>query len=137
MYEIVLPNRRRTKEKTMKQYKRRVFEIIQIGKDQDLESIVFDFFIAGVIVVNLFVTLFETFEAAVPYMGLLKKVDAVTMLIFAVEYGLRLWTAEYLYPQKYSVGAKVAYVFSFYGLIDLFLHMLKQRKLPIPQSHFH
>lgn len=104
----------------MKQYKRRVFEIIQIGKDQDLESIVFDFFIAGVIVVNLFVTLFETFEAAVPYMGLLKKVDAVTMLIFAVEYGLRLWTAEYLYPQKHSVGAKVAYVFSFYGLIDLF-----------------
>lgn len=29
----------------MKQYKRRVFEIIQIGKDQDIESIAFDLFI--------------------------------------------------------------------------------------------
>lgn len=42
----------------MKNYKHRVFEIIQIGKDQDMPSITFDFFIAGVIVVNLFVTLF-------------------------------------------------------------------------------
>ena len=104
----------------MKNYKYRVFEIIQIGKDHDMPSITFDFFIAGVIVVNLFVTLFETFDASIPYTGLLNVIDFITMLIFAVEYGLRVWTAEYLYPQKRVVAAKFSYIKSFYGLIDLF-----------------
>ena len=70
----------------MNQYKRRVFEIIQIGKDQDIPGIIFDFFIAGVIMVNLFVTLSETFETTVPYMSLLKRVDAVTILVLAVAF---------------------------------------------------
>ena len=104
----------------MKKHKRRVFEIIQIGKDQDRTSIVFDFFIAGVIIANLFVTLFETFEASTPYLGVLRVIDLITMLIFAVEYGLRVWTAEYLYPKKSVVKAKISYIVSFYGLIDLF-----------------
>ena len=97
----------------MKKYKRRVFEIIQIGKDQDRTSIVFDFFIAGVIIANLFVTLFETFEASTPYLGVLRVIDLITMLIFAVEYGLRVWTAEYLYPKKSVVKAKISYIVSF------------------------
>lgn len=106
--------------KNIKRFKYRVFEIIQIGKDHDIPSIVFDFFIAAVIVVNLFITLFETFEVAAPYMGALKVVELITMIIFAIEYGLRFWTAEYLYPKKSPIKAKIAYMFSFYGVIDLF-----------------
>ena len=48
--------------------KRRTFEIIQIGKDHDVASIAFDFFIAAVIFINLFVTLFETFDESLPYL---------------------------------------------------------------------
>lgn len=46
----------------MREAKRRIFEIIQIGRDQDIASIAFDFFIAVVIFINLFVTLIETFD---------------------------------------------------------------------------
>lgn len=103
----------------MERIKRRTFEIIQIGKDQDKPSIAFDFFIAVVIGVNLFVTLVETFDAAEPYMKLLQTIDLITMIIFGVEYMLRVWTAEYLYPKKSVVGAKFSYILSFYGIIEM------------------
>lgn len=103
----------------MEKVKQRTFEIIQIGKDQDRLSIGFDFFIAVVIFVNLFVTLMETFDGAEPYMNLLQTVDLITMIIFGVEYVLRVWTAEYLYPKKSRLRAKLSYMISFYGIIDI------------------
>ncbi|HIT64922.1 MAG TPA: ion transporter [Candidatus Ventrimonas merdavium] len=99
--------------------KRRVFEIIQIGRDQDRASIAFDFFIAFIVFLNLFVTLFETFDQSLPYMPLLRGLELVTSAIFGVEYLLRIWTAEYLYPKKSRLGAKVAFACSFFGIIDL------------------
>lgn len=103
----------------MENIKHRTFEVIQIGKDKDFISIFFDVFITIIIFISLFVTLFETFAASKPYTGLLKTVELVTMLIFAAEYMLRIWTAEYLYPKKSSFRAKLAFMSSFYGVIDL------------------
>lgn len=103
----------------MEAIKRRTFEIIQIGRDHDVPSITFDFFIAIVIVVNLFVTLFETFSVSDPYMEILTTVDWVTMVIFGVEYTLRVWTAEYLYPDRSVLRARLRFMRSFYGVIDM------------------
>ena len=84
--ELDFKNKRKISgEMIMRGVKRRTFEIIQIGKDQDIPSIAFDFFIAVVIVANLFVTLFETFSAAEPFMKLLQTVDFITMVIFGIE----------------------------------------------------
>ncbi len=103
----------------MERIKRRTFEIIQVGKDHDIPSIIFDFFIVFVIVLNLFVTLFVTFDTSMPYLPVLQKIDRVTMIIFGIEYILRVWTAEYLYPNKSSFKAKLAFIMSFYGVIDM------------------
>lgn len=103
----------------MRDVKRRIFEIIQIGRDQDVASITFDFFIAIVIGINLFVTLIETFDFTDPYMGPLEMIDRITMIIFGIEYALRVWTAEFLYPKKSPMRAKLAYMRSFYGVIDM------------------
>lgn len=103
----------------MENIKHRTFEVIQIGKDKDITSIFFDVFITVIIFISLFVTLFETFDAAEPYTELLKMVELITMIIFAGEYMLRIWTAEYLYPKKSSFRAKLAFMGSFYGVIDL------------------
>ncbi len=101
----------------MESIKRRTFEVIQIGKDKI--SIIFDLFITLVIFISLFVTLAEIFSAAEPYMELLRTVELITMIIFAVEYILRIWTAEYLYPKKSTFRAKLAFMGSFYGIIDM------------------
>lgn len=103
----------------MERIKRRTFEVIQIGKDKDFISIFFDVFITVIIFISLFVTLFETFAVAQGYTAQLKTVELITMIIFAGEYVLRIWTAEYLYPKKSSFRAKLAFMCSFYGVIDM------------------
>ena len=92
--------------------RKRIFEIIQIGNRPDIPSVVFDLFITIVIILNLFVTLYATYESSLRYSKLL---DA----IFTIEYILRLWTATYLYPDETPVKAAKLFALSFYGIIDL------------------
>ena len=60
----------------------------------------FDIFIVLAISCNLIATLLSTFEEATPYMQVIHAVEFVTIIIFVIEYILRLWTAEYLYPDS-------------------------------------
>ncbi len=108
-----------TDKEKMQKLKKRVFEIIQIGNRPDIPSRVFDIFITIVIFVNLFVTLYSTFESSRPYSGILDKLEFITVIIFAIEYILRLWTAEYLYPGENPLKAARMFALSFYGIIDL------------------
>lgn len=103
----------------MEKIKRRIFDIIQIGNKRDLPSAAFDLFIVFVIFLNLFVTLFDTFDEAVSYEGLLKTIEFITIIIFAIEYCLRLWTAEYAFPEEKKWKARFRFMISFYGIIDL------------------
>lgn len=102
----------------MSKIKHRIFNIIQIGNTNDIPSRLFDWFIVIVIAISLFTTLFETFEQATPYMPILKIVELITIIIFVIEYILRLWTAQYLYPEKRGWRAPLAFALSFFGIID-------------------
>ena len=103
----------------MEKTKKRIFHIIQIGTNDDFLSRAFDIFIVVMIFLNLFVTLFATFDVADNYKAVINVIEWVTVIIFTIEYLLRLWTASYLFPKKSFWGAKLAFVVSFYGLIDL------------------
>ncbi len=105
----------------MKDVKNRIFNIIEIGNKNDIPSSLFDGFIVTVIMLNLIVTLMQTFDQLNPYMSLLNIIELITIIIFTVEYVLRVWTADYLYPgEEKKYRARVRFVFSAYGLIDLF-----------------
>ena len=99
--------------------KKRIFKIIQIGNRTDIPSMCFDFFIIIVILVNIAVTFLQTFEEAVGYAGVMGSVELVTMVIFLVEYILRIWTADCLYPEKSYPAACFKFAVSFYGVVDL------------------
>lgn len=43
----------------------------------------------------------------------------MTIIIFLVEYILRLWTANYLYTKESSLGARIKFLKSFDGIVDL------------------
>ncbi len=102
-----------------KEKKKRIFDIIQIGFDEDWQSRAFDIMLMVMILANLFIAVYSTFDSAEPYMGLLGTVELITVVAFAIEYGLRIWTAEYLYPQKSKKQAVVKYITSFSGIIDM------------------
>lgn len=100
--------------------KKRIFEIIQIGNRKDTISKVFDIFITAVIFLNLAATMTATFDEAAAYMPVLNGIELVTSIIFLVEYCLRIWTADCLYPDKKGIKAVLRFVFSLSGLIDFF-----------------
>lgn len=103
---------------TLRQRKKRIFDIIQIGKRDDWPSRLFDVGLIFMILLNLFVAIFATFDCSRPYHTLIDRIDLVTVLAFTGEYLLRVWTAEFLYPGTGRFRAAVRYMTSFNGLID-------------------
>lgn len=104
----------------MREKKKRIFDIIQIGRREDFVSRAFDLFIVSVILINIAVLLMETFDELEAYQNVLKIIEIVTIIIFAAEYGLRIWTAEYLYPDCSRSRAVIRFLLSFDGIVDLF-----------------
>jgi len=99
--------------------KKRVFDIIQIGHDYDFPSRAFDFFIMGMVVVNLAIAILETFDISPALRAVLDNFERFTVICFTIEYLLRIWTAEYLYPKEDRASAIRRYMTSFSGIIDL------------------
>lgn len=99
--------------------KKRIFKIIQIGSRADIPSLCFDIFIVLVILINISVTFLQTFDEAAGYAGAMGAAEFVTMVIFLVEYALRIWTADCLYPEKTYPAAMLRFAISFYGIVDL------------------
>ena len=109
-------------EITMKnggQMKRNIFNIIQIGDKSNRPSRIFDVFITVVILTNIVITFLQTFDSLNFLSGFFNVSEIITILIFSVEYLLRIWTADYLYPQKSSAKARLSFLVSFDGIIDL------------------
>lgn len=104
---------------TIKQRKKRIFDVIQIGYDGDWQSRTFDFVTMGLILLNLFIAIFETYDISASYRTVLDRFEIITVIYFTVEYGLRVWTAEYLYPSAQKGQAVWKYVTSFSGIIDV------------------
>ena len=99
--------------------KEKIFNIIQIGDKSNKISRAFDVFITIIIVSNIIITFLETFDQLASFYGLFKTVEAVTVFVFCVEYILRIWTANYLYPEVTAGHARFKFLISFDGIIDL------------------
>lgn len=105
-----------TKKKSLK---KRIFDIIQIGNRDDFISRAFDFFIVIVIIMNILTVFLETFDELESLYPVFKTIEAVTIAVFCVEYILRIWTADLLYPQKNEISARLKFLRSFDGIVDL------------------
>ena len=103
----------------MNNKKKRIFDIIQIGYAGDVASRTFDIAITVAIIINLFIAIFDTFEQSIPYQPVLDVIEWITVIGFTIEYILRVWTAEYLYPNKCTGIARIKYILSVSGIVDL------------------
>lgn len=103
----------------MKGKKKRIFDIIQIGKKDDFISRAFDIFIVFTILLNIAVLFMETFDSLRSFTFVFKVIETITILIFGIEYLLRIWTAEYLYPDCSRGKAVLKFLISFEGIVDL------------------
>lgn len=98
--------------------KKRIFEIMQSSKRSDSKSNFFTFAILAAILINLILAVFLTFDISQKYKTYIYAVEFLTVLLFTFEYVLRVWTSDYLYPEKTRLSAALKYMLSFSGVID-------------------
>ena len=99
--------------------RKRIFKIIQIGQRGDLPSAAFDYFIVINITLNILAMFLETFEQLERFTPIFKGIEIGTVTIFCIEYILRLWTADLLYPELSRGRAVLKFLRSYDGIVDL------------------
>lgn len=92
--------------------RKRIFEIIEIAKDEDRLSRIYDWFMIVLIIISIIpLTMKEPG-------GVWQLIDKVCVTVFIIDYILRLITADYKYDSA-SVVSFVRYPFSPMAIIDL------------------
>jgi len=103
--------------------KRGVFEVIQPSVDatgrRRIVSGIFDSMIMTLIVFSVLSVFICTFRIPDWLFRILVRIEFVSIIIFTVEYALRIWTANLLYPDLNPVRARIRYVTSPMAVIDL------------------
>lgn len=104
----------------MQKFKRRVFEILEVSDDKGDISWVIDFFLMMLIGLNVLAFILETVEsiyALSPTFFL--YFEYFSVLIFTVEYIMRIWTADLKEGYENPILGRVKFSLSPLALIDL------------------
>ena len=98
----------------------KLFRMVSVGVVDEPVNQAYDIVSTGALLMNLAASIMLTFDRLAADCGpLLLSIEAATVLFFAVDYVLRLITANYLYPESNERDSLVRYIFSFSGIIDL------------------
>ena len=98
----------------------RLFRMVSIGTVSDTLSRSYDIIDSAVLIVNLAASFMLTFESLRSSCGtLLHFAESATVLFFAIDYVLRILTAECLFPQEKRAGAIWKFITSGAGIVDL------------------
>ena len=98
--------------------KKRIFEIISKAENGDRASAIFDWSIMILIALSILSIILESFATVYArWHSAFSVFETITVIVFTVEYLLRIWTADLLYPD--AKRPRLKYVFSLMALIDL------------------
>ncbi len=81
--------------------KRRVYQIIEKAEEGDRASKVFDNVILTLIVCTIFAIILESYYGLyLEFQKEFKAFEVFSIVVFAVEYVLRVWTSDLKYPDR-------------------------------------
>lgn len=101
-------------------WRAKLFRMVSVGVVGEPVNQFYDILSTGAVIANLAVGILSTFDDInAVYGNFFTAVEIVTILFFAVDYVLRLITAPELYPEKKESMARLAYMVSPAGIIDL------------------
>jgi voltage-gated potassium channel len=87
-------------------------------KNKSLACLFFNYFIMFLILFNMVIVMFDSYSNS-QIDKLYLDIEYFIIIIFSLEYLLRLWTANLLYPEAGFFKSRLRFVFSFLALIDL------------------
>ena len=100
--------------------RQRLFRMVSVGVVDDPINGSYDIISTLALLINIAAAVAATFDSlSAAYGKLFSGIEAVTVAFFALDYALRLITAQDLYPDVSPLRAVVKYVLSFSGIIDL------------------
>ncbi|WP_242871730.1 ion transporter [Acetanaerobacterium elongatum] len=96
-----------------------VYNLIRDDDENNLAGNIFDSIIVGLIIINIIQVVLDTFKLP-PYAVMISNIiEVVSVIVFTIEYLLRLWVATYMYPNMSHFKARIKYALSFMALVDL------------------
>jgi voltage-gated potassium channel len=104
-----------------KKIKNKVFEIFYSEKDKtSWIYYIDDYFITSLIVLNIIMIVLESFAPLYhKYYIYFHIFDIFSVIVFTIEYILRIWVADMSYPAKTKLRSRFKYIFSPFGITDL------------------
>ncbi len=100
--------------------KNRIYRILNFNDDNDKIDVFVDRVIMILIVLTALSIVLESFEQLrAGYSTFFRAFEVFSVIIFSIEYILRIWTADIKYPHMNRFKAIIKYVFSFMAVIDL------------------
>lgn len=80
---------------------------------------IFDSIITALILLNIVILVLNTFPLSNEIKRIINLLEIITIIVFSIEYVLRLWSAPYHYPHVSPLRARLKYIFSLMAVIDL------------------
>ncbi|MCM1166807.1 MAG: ion transporter [Lachnospiraceae bacterium] len=102
-----------------KKIKQRTYEILEVAAPHDTASRVADIVLMILILLNVGIIIADTFKLPQEASRVCGVIETVSVIIFSVEYIVRLWTSDLKYPELPSWRARLRYIRSFAAVIDL------------------
>ena len=99
--------------------KKATFEVIQPAENGNLASRIFDIGIMALIFASIASVFIMTFDIPPVMNDILNQFEKWAIIVFSIEYLLRIWTAERLFPELPPWRAKLKYVRSGMAIVDL------------------
>lgn len=98
--------------------KKRIFEIISKAEEGDKASKIFDGLIMILIALSVLSIILESFQSlSTRFHPVFRGFEIATVIVFIIEYILRIWTADLLHPD--AAHPRIEYLTSFMAVIDL------------------
>ncbi len=100
--------------------RQQIFNLIDEDKKNSKGDFFVHYFISILIIINVIALFLESYEHInETYKTLFWFIEIFSIIIFSIEYIIRIWTADLAYPSIKPFKARLKYIFSFMGVIDL------------------
>lgn len=100
--------------------KQKVFELVEKGAHGRKYNLLFDYTIMTLIVLSLISIILESLpDINSKYETLLYGFNTFSIIIFSIEYAMRVYVSSLSHPSKSSLRSASNFIFSTYGIIDL------------------
>ena len=99
--------------------KKYIYEIIGSPEKPSKVSKAFDFFIICLIILNIIAVIADTFDLPSLADSVLWWFECISVIIFTIEYLLRIYVADLAYKELSPFSARLRYLRSFMAVIDL------------------